>query len=786
MKNFLFALRYLRKLRGGTLARVVSLSLGLAVGLLVFSYANYNLTSDRCFPERERIFQLWAHYADPQHSGYSPQLNAPIAPALAEEVPQVEAATRLFGPRTSDIVRGDNAFQAKYIYADTMFFDVLGFEPMNGNPKEILLHADQVMLAESFSRTIFGRKDPVGQLVLLNGTDSLTVMGLFRDPNPNQHLGGFNMLCSFEIVKRDLNTSWRGGDSFPSYVKLHKGASVAEVEAQLPAFFDRHGFTEDMKAWNRSYRFFPITESSRINTSAGLIAWVLMALAALTLFVASMNYVLISISTLVSRSKTIAMLKVGGARRSDIFRIFCSETAVLTLASVVVAAFLLWALQDQVREITGTPMAELFALKRIWVPLIVILAAFALAALVPARIFTSIPVTLAFRGATDNRRRWKQVLLVVEIVSCTFTLTLLLLAVLQFDKLRNGDFGFVHDRIVYTRLKTPLPGMAPICDAVAALPEVEAAGASEDVPIWGYSGQPCYDEKSKELLFSCRYTLCNEAYMPAMGMQIAAGRNFVPQSNPFEVIVNETYVRLRGWTPREAVGRQIIDEDSADARLYTIVGVVKDFRTVIATGQVDPIVIHPLNYYTSFPRYTPEIKLRWYLMIRLREMSPEALATVQRKIEEYPSDNNHVLTVYDDLLGDTLSEIRSFRNIVFTVSGITLLIALMGLVGYLGDEMRRRSKEIALRKVNGASTADVLRLLSRDVLWIAVPSVIVGAAISRWGADLLVSNFVERVALRWWLFALCGAVVLLIVCAVQLVRTWRIANANPIDMIKTE
>ena len=150
MKNFLFALRYLRKLRGGTVARVVSLSLGLAVGLLVFSYANYNLTSDRCFPDRERIFQLWAHYADPQHSGYSPQLNAPIAPALAEEVPQVEAATRLFGPRTSDIVRGDNAFQAKYIYADTMFFDVLGFEPMNGNPKEILLHADQVMLAESF------------------------------------------------------------------------------------------------------------------------------------------------------------------------------------------------------------------------------------------------------------------------------------------------------------------------------------------------------------------------------------------------------------------------------------------------------------------------------------------------------------------------------------------------------------------------------------------------------------------------------------------------------------
>lgn len=97
MKNFLFALRYLRKLRGGTVARVISLSLGLAVGLLIFSYANYNLTSDRCFRDGDRIYQLWVHYNAPQMTGYSSSLQAPIAPALAEEIPQIEAATRLWG-----------------------------------------------------------------------------------------------------------------------------------------------------------------------------------------------------------------------------------------------------------------------------------------------------------------------------------------------------------------------------------------------------------------------------------------------------------------------------------------------------------------------------------------------------------------------------------------------------------------------------------------------------------------------------------------------------------------
>lgn len=785
MKNFLFALRYLRKLRGGTVARVISLSLGLAVGLLIFSYANYNLTSDRCFRDGDRIYQLWVHYNAPQMTGYSSSLQAPIAPALAEEIPQIEAATRLWGTTSDDVVRGDNSFPMQYILADTMFFDVLGFDVLQGDPHRALAQENQVMISESAARTIFGKKDPVGELLLLKGTDSLTVSGVFRDPDPNQHLGKFNMLRSFEYARRTMNTSWRGGDSFASYVKLREGVQIGQVEAQAETFIDRHELRGMMEEWGMKWYFFPITESSRVDSSVELISWVLMALAALTLFVAAMNYVLISISTLVSRSKTIAMLKVGGARRSDIFRIFCSETAVLTLASVVVAAFLLWALQDQVREITGTPMAELFALKRIWVPLLVILAAFALAALIPSRIFTSVPVTLAFRGVSDNRRRWKQTLLVVEIVSCTFTLTLLLLAVLQFDKLRNGDFGFEHDRIVYTYVKTPLGNISSVCDAVASLPEVDAAGASLEVPLWGYSGMPCIDENSKELLFSCRWLLCNEGFIPAMRMHLVGGRNFTPSSNPLEAIVNETYVRMRGWTPEQALGHQITDDSSPGAPLYTIVGVVKDFRTVVATGEVEPIVFHPFSYFQKFGA-TDDYMLDYSMMIRLRGMSPESLEAVQRKIGEYPSGNNHTLEVYDNKLGPILFEIRSFRNIVFTVSGITLLIALMGLVGYLGDEMRRRSKEIALRKVNGASTADVLRLLARDVLWIAVPSVVVGAAVSRWGADLLVSNFVERVALRWWLFALCGAVVLLIVCAVQLVRTWRIANANPINMIKTE
>ena len=145
-----------------------------------------------------------------------------------------------------------------------------------------------------------------------------------------------------------------------------------------------------------------------------------------------------------------------------------------------------------------------------------------------------------------------------------------------------------------------------------------------------------------------------------------------------------------------------------------------------------------------------------------------------------------MLTVYDDLLGDTLSEIRSFRNIVFTVSGITLLIALMGLVGYLGDEMRRRSKEIAIRKVNGAEASSILEMLSRDVLVVAAPAVVIGTVLAWYVNGMWMEQFAERIHISWAVYVLVVMANLVIIVACVLWKSWRIANENPVNSIKSE
>lgn len=776
--NFLFAFRYLLKMRGSSLTRVISLTLGLGVGLVIFSYVNYVLTFDRFFPDRERIYQVW----DVGNDDVSSSMIAPLGPAMAEEMPPVEAATRLRGTFNYELYRNDDAFDAHYLAVDTMFFDVLDFGLVQGDGRQFT-GKDKIMLSESFARTVFGDRDPMGEVVMMKNEFPLTVAGVFRDLPRNSHLGQFNALVPFEYISGSYYMGWDGGDSFPTYLKLRTGKTAADVEALLPDFYERHALTRVVEEFGIRYVLLPITRSAKTGSSVVQTSYILLALALLILFVAAMNYVLISISTLVSRSKTIAMLRCNGARRSDVLRIFLSETLLLLGVSLAASVFLIWALQQQIQSLTGTPLSELFAVSRIWVPAVVVCVVFLLSGIIPAQVFASVPLSTAFRGTADNRRRWKQALLVIELVSVTFTLTLLTAFTLQLRHLRDGGFGFDPDRVVAV---APLGNRAQFRnmeEALAALPEVESAGGTSLLPVWGYSGQPCYDEQTGELLFGCRIVWIDENYIPSIGMQLVAGENFTYQNDPHEVLVNETFVRMRGWKPEEALGKRIRSNSSSEGDFHRIRGVVRDFRTSIRSGATEPIMLR--NFNESMPDPDSYYGGSW-VCIRLREATPEAMAAVREKIGEYRSADNHRICVLSDQIDDALSTERQIRSIVLIVSLVVLVIALMGLIGYMSDEVRRRSKEIAIRKVNGAAVADVIRLLARDAARMAVPAVVVGAAAGYWVMTLILQLFQSRIALRWWLFGGVACAVLAVVGIVLLVRTWRTANENPINRIKTE
>ena len=208
---------------------------------------------------------------------------------------------------------------------------------------------------------------------------------------------------------------------------------------------------------------------------------------------------------------------------------------------------------------------------------------------------------------------------------------------------------------------------------------------------------------------------------------------------------------MRGWTPEEALGRRICSySDQAPEDLYIIRGVVHDFRTQVASGLVEPIVLHNLNEW--MPRENRAYGYT-YLCLKLREITPEALDAISEKLHTYESSDNYRIRVLDTLIDEQLRTERQVHDLALLIGCIVLLITLVGLVGYLGDEMRRRSREIAIRKVNGASAADIFTLLTRDTAVLTLPAVAAGTLAGYLVLTRILELFVERIALRWWIFA---------------------------------
>ena len=215
------------------------------------------------------------------------------------------------------------------------------------------------------------------------------------------------------------------------------------------------------------------------------------------------------------------------------------ETALLVSAALLLATILIYAMRAQVETLTGIPVSVLFAPARIWAPLSVILLVFLLSSLIPALLFASVSVQAAFRNGSGNRRRWKQLLLAIELICVSFVTVFVLITGLQFRHMVSLDMGYQHDRLIYTELKTDSRTANLYREALRSLPEVERVGVSLNMPLHQYQGNLCTDGATNNTLFSSRTDMVDTGYLATMGIKLVAGRNFTDGTPYDQVIVNE-------------------------------------------------------------------------------------------------------------------------------------------------------------------------------------------------------------------------------------------------------
>ncbi len=776
MQTLIYSLRYLLKKRGNSFTRMLSLALGMIIALLVFSYVGLNLSFNSFFPDKERVYQVWRN--SPKIGGMAEKQVMPFAPNLVADIPQIEAAahfievTKLFG------VTGDIR-EAKALQTNSTLFNVLDFGVISGNAERILsaegAAAGEIMISERLAKKEFGNDDPLGKKLGL-----MVVAGVFETPPVNQSIGDFDILEHLPYDKD--NEVWTGGDSYSTFIKLREGVDISEVEALMPAFIEKHGLKEYCKEWQMTFHFVPLTSTTYVANDVQQMQFVYSAIALVALVVACLNYVLLTISSLAERSRTIATLKCNGASRRGIFCMLLSETLILFAAATLLAVAIIASLHNEIHNLLGYTVSDLFAFERIWVPALVCLAGFLVASILPSALFSAVNINYAFRRGGDNRAWWKKFLLFLQISATVAAVLFLLVSNRQVSHLANSDYGYRFDRLMSAELSVRINDAGLVADKLRTLPFVENAAMSTSSPLSGYSGMPCVDEQGN-LLFSCRWEIADHNYIPTMQMNIVNGRNFLPDDAANKVIVNEKYVEMRGWND-SPIGKIIYDSSMVP---FEIVGVITDYR-MMSTGVTEPLVLHPLSYakYLVGENAPDDYKNVVLYNVLLNELNSGNIQELDRTLASICDRNStYSLLYYGDWIDFVFANVRQMRNGMLVVALVVLVISFIGLCGYLQGEMARRRKEIAVRKVCGASTAEVLVVLGTRLLRVVLPAVVCGVALALWGSSNYLSTLSHmRCTVPVWLYIAGVSAVIALVYAVQLLLTWRAANANPAETIK--
>ena len=770
MKQLYYAIQTILHGRGSNVTKVISLSLGLTIGILLFSQIAFELNYEKCYPEADRLALIRGGGENVKTGenagGYDETLFAPMAEAFRNDLSQwIENATVVFNFETLNVFKDDHKLKdVNYAYVDTCYFRTLGIKVLKGNPEE-LQRAGNIFVSETFARETFGGQDPVGQKLSLDKQQELTVRGVYED-TPENTSYHFDFVAPIYAGGGYVGGgTWGRNDIYFTLIRLREGVDREEINRQIYKAMQKYYPDSADGEWRSLYDAQPLPEIHLDDSNTRTRLYIYGFLGFAIFFVAIMNYVLVAIATLSRRAKSIGVHKCSGASTVNIFSMFLFETGIVVLISVMVALFIIFNAKDLIEDLLSVQLSSLFTLQTLWVPMLIIVVLFLVAGVLPGRLFSRIPVTQVFRRYTEGKKGWKRSLLFVQFMGVSFVMGILLVSLMQYHHLTNSDMGIRTPGLVEAETWMSPEEAENMVSDLRRQPMVESATRSMHGVLGEYWTRGLIDNSGKRIE-TLMFNPCDKEYAKTMGITIIEGKDM---QNEGDVLVNEEVPRLMKWTDG-AVGKRLNDFDRAG----TIVGVFRNVRNTSFLYKQFPVAL----VYRIDTNHTFDV--------RLKQPYDENLKKLNQYMEQVHSTKALEFVSIDTMLKEIYRNVYRFRNSVWITSTFILLIVIMGLIGYVNDETQRRSKEIAVRKVNGAEASTILRLLSRDILYVAIPSVLIGIVTSYFTGEAWLDQFAETIDMNPLYFAgmALGVIALVVVCVV--VRAWRIANENPVKSIKTE
>jgi putative ABC transport system permease protein len=800
----LIAFRIMKRHKAFSFINVAGLAVGMACSILIGLFVVHESGYDRSFRNSDRIHRVYADIRDEGEDFRGAWTPPPLAKALVEDFPEVEAAARYSPwPREVLIGAGDRSFlETGLKYADASFFEVFSYVFIYGDPGTALADPNSIVLSRTVAAKYFGHGDPLGKtLTFLDLKLDFKVTGVIEDPPARSHFR-FDMLGSLNSSPSSSGTSW-GQHTYFTYVLLREGASGAALEAKLPDFTRRRYGPQFLAETGTRYedyyghdehrfgfRLEPLTAihlNPRVRDNLSLkgntaYQRAFAAVAVFILLIAAINFMNLSTARFAHRSREVGIRKVLGSRKKQLVVQFLGESLLTSSIALVLALGIIalalpaFGRLAQRQLAMGDILGGGFPLLLGGVALFVGLAAGSY----PALFLSSFAPQTTIKGRLGAGGKG-HVYLRRGLVLVQFALGFAVIfgtgvIARQMDFLRSRDLGFDKDRVVVISRARALGTAGDAFEReLLAHREILKISRSESLPGRHFDptghvleGSPATDERT---LMTAHV---DERFADLLGLELAAGRFFsrdVPTDAASAVVINERAARELGL--KEPLGKRFHKDGGGFA---TVVGVLKDFHFDSLHRDIAPMILRPLS-----PR-------TWRLTsVKVRgEGLPQTLDLIERTWKKFTGGQPFRYSFLDADFGALYDSERRAGKIFAAFSALAVLVACLGLYGLVSFAAERRVREIGIRKTFGASTAGLAGLLSREVIVLVGVASAIASPPAFYMARGWLRDFAFRIPIDAWMFAAAGAAVLAVAVLSVAFRAIRAAAANPVDTLRYE
>ena len=808
-KNYIkIAWRSLKKQAFFTFLNTFGLAIGMAGALMISLYIYDELSYDKMFADADRIYRIDADIKFGGAEIKAAESAPPMAGALKRDYSQVESTVRFrtLGSMYVKKVGGETSSKEnKVTYADSTFFQFFGIDLLAGNSKTALTGTNSLVLTKTAAEKYFGSTDVLGQNMLLDNSDTYTVTGVIDDMPKNSYFNEYSVFLAMAGNVASREELW-GSNNYFTFVKLIPEAKVEDFQAPLQGMLERYmlpwaqkyfpGMTAESFAASGNYiRYHTIAltdihlhsdRSSEMNaTSSMQNIYILSFIGLFLIILASVNFMNLSTAHSLKRAKEVGVRKTLGSNKMNLIFQFLTESGLIAFISLIAALLITMIMLPFFNGFTGKSIAIPFSQPLFW---LLLLAATILLGLFsgcyPAFFMSRFtPVKTLKGGASESvgNGRVRNALVIFQFSISVFLIVSTLVVFQQLNFIQSKDLGFTKDQVLLINEISPLGSKTnAFKEEILKMGNVENVTLSNFYPTPSWRSDTSFFQegtKSQENAIQMQTWDVDMDYLKTLEMDVVAGRDFNKQyaSDSTAIIINEATLPILNVTAQEALGMRISEEiDMENPTYYTIIGVVKDFHFKSLRENIGALGLHVENNAEN-------------MAVRLSGGDySKSIAEIENIWNSMAPGQPFDYQFMDEAFYSTYNSEQKLSQIFFIFTILSIFIACLGLFGLAAFNAEKRTKEIGVRKVLGATVSQISYRLTVDFLKLVGVAILISLPLGWFAMNKWLEDFSYRIEIGLGVFVLAAVLAIVVAIVTVSYQSIKAAIVNPVKSLRSE